>query len=287
MNENSIKINNLLDKYSKKLLFNDNDPYYNRMHSLNIKNKNNNKYTFGSDKIYQNYSLYRNYYNFYKNSNKNKTEKEKVNIFSKTINELKNNILKNERISYFLVDKIKILTKITFCYFRIINENSTKYNPVEKISNENICKSPYFFMKSSITLNKSYKYIRIGLATQLDPIDINIKDIKYTVVRSNIKTMIEIYRDYKKSKRNVCNKFDKDIFIKKIMEENSYLDYDFINKCIDNKKFNFVLCSEGNQNQNQLMEFLFCSYDDFKMWINGLAYIIRNKKELIEIIKDV
>ena len=136
-------------------------------------------------------------------------------------------------------------------------------------------------------MNKSYKYIRIGLATQLDSIDINIKDIKYTVVRSNITTMIEIYRDFKKSKRNVCNKFDKDIFIKKIMEENSYLDYDFINKCIDNKKFNFVLCSEGNQNQNQLMEFLFCSYDDFKMWINGLAYIIRNKKELIEIIKDV
>jgi hypothetical protein len=289
--EKPTKITSLLDKYSKIFLYNDADPYFNGIHTLNNKhNYNYNKYSFRSDKFNEKESIYLNNYFFYANKNnkinKNENENEHENEFSKSITSLKNNIIKNERLSFGLLEKIKILTKITFCFSRIINKNSTKYNPVEKISNENLCKSPYFFKKSSISLNKSYKYIRIGLATQLDPIDINLKDIKYTVVSSNMKTMIEIYRDYKKSGRNKYDEFDKDFFIKKEMESNALFDYDYIHKCIFNKKFNFILYYEGNQNQQIQIEFLFCSYEDFKMWINGFAYIIRNKKQIIELIED-
>ena len=70
---------------------------------------------------------------------------------------------------------------------------------------------------------KSYKYIRIGLATQVDPIDINLKDIQYTIVSSNMKKMIEIYREYKKSGKNKYDEFDRDFLLKKRLKAMLYL----------------------------------------------------------------
>lgn len=181
--------------------------------------------------------------------------------------------------------KINILTKIIFCYFRKIEKNKyIKYNPLNKISNENLSKSPFYFMSSSISLNKSYNSIRVALASKLDPIDINIKDIQYTIVTNSLKTIIEIYRDYKKF---IKKEGDKDQFIKKEIEKYSNLNYDYINKCINNNKFNFIMFTEGNTQY----EFLFCSYEDFKMWINGIAFIIKNRnkiplKKLLEILED-
>ena len=220
---------------------------------------------------------YRKYFNdnLYSKNYHNKNEDE----LSKTISELKNNIIQKEKVSNIFLDKIKILTKITFCYFRKNNNNYSKFNPINKISNENLCKAPYYFIKSSISLNKSYKSIRIGLTNQLDPIDIDIKDIEYTIVRTSVKMIIEIYRDYKKWKKNGKENCNKDFFIKNEMEKYSNLNYDYINKCIDNKNFNFNLLVK----KKQQMEFVFCSYDDFKTWINGLAFIIKNKNKLLEI----
>ena len=275
--ENSAtRIANLLgkyDKYSNVIPFSEVDPY------LNNNNQNMNTYRI----VQRQFNINENLYYKFSKSNTINNNNNKENELSKTINELKNNILKKEKLSYKynIFDKIKILTKITFCYFRNINKNTTKYIPMNKISNENLCKSPYYFMKSSISLNNTYKYIRIGLTTQLDPIDINIKDIQYTVVSSSMKKIIEIYRSYKNFCKENNNAIDKDIFIKKEIEKNSNLSYEYIKKCINNKKYNFVLFSETNQQ----MEFIFCSYEDFKMWINGLSYIIKNKKKLLELIE--
>ena len=268
--ENSTRITDLLDKYSKNIPFYEASPNSNKINSVNLHK---NIYSLRNDKMP---------YNINDNTNHSKNNN-KGDKLSKTINELKNNIIKNEKLSYNYFEKIKILTKITFCFFRNNNKNFSKYNPINKISNENLCKSPYHFMKSSISLNKSYESIRIGLTTQLDPIDINLKDIEYTVVNSSMKMMIEIYRDYKKYNKNNSDKFDKNLFIKEEMEKNSNLSYEYINKCIDNKKFNFILFVQGNQQ----MEFIFCSYEDFKTWINGLAYIIQNKKKLLEFIGKI
>ena len=51
--------------------------------------------------------------------------------------------------------------------------------------------------------------------------------------------IIEIYRDYKKWKKNEKDNCNKDFFIKNEMEKYSNLNYDYINKCIENKNFNF------------------------------------------------
>ena len=91
--------------------------------------------------------------------------------------------------------------------------------------------------------------------------------------------IIEIYRDYKKLKKIGKENYNKDFFIKNEMEKYSNLNYDYINKCIENKNFNFNLLVK----KKQQMEFVFCSYDDFKTWINGLAFIIKNKNKLLEI----
>ena len=183
-----------------------------------------------------------------------------------------------EYIQLFL--KINILTKIIFCYFRKIKKNKyIKYNPLNKISNDHLSKPPYNFMSSSISLNKSYNSIRVAFATKLEPIDINIKDIEYTIVTNSLKTIIEIYRDYKKYNKK---ENDKDKFIQKEIEKYSNLNYDYINKCINNNKFNFILFAEGNLQY----EFLFCSYEDFKMWINGIAFIIKNRNKILEILEE-
>ena len=35
-----------------------------------------------------------------------------------------------------------------------------------------------------------------------------------------------------------------------------------------------------------MIELIICTYEEFKMWINGLAFLIKNKKELIQYFVD-
>ena len=275
---NTTRITSLLDKYSKNI------PYYD-ISSINrnqISSFNTNKTlrSFKNEKLANNKEIV-----FDNNDNKNNGNNNEEEL-SRTISELKNNIIKNEKLSFSLLDKIKILTKITFCFSRKVGggDNYIKYNPLDKISNENLCNTPYNFIKSSISLNKSYKSIRISLTAQLDPIDIIIRDIKYTIVSSSMRRMIEIYRDYKKYIKNANeNNLDKDAFYKKEMEKYTNINNDYIKKCINNKKFKFILFVD----ETQQMEFLFFSYEDFKTWINGLAFIIKNKKKLLEYVGEI
>ena len=280
---NSTRITSLLDKYSKNVPHYDISKNINQLSSFNTANRTVHSYRKEnlpySNNLQEKLNIYYNSNNDSNNihiNNKNEDE------LSKTISELKINILKNEKYSFTFLEKIKILTKITFCFFRKINKNSIKYDPLNKISNENLSKSPYYFLKSSISLNKSYNSIRIGVANQLDPIDIYIKNIGYTIVSSSMKKMIEIYRDYRKYCKNVNEKNDKEKFVEKEIKKYNNIDEEYINKCITNKKFSFVLFIE----EKLQMEFLFFSYDDFKIWINGLAFIIKNKKKLMEFIGE-
>ena len=283
--DNSIRLSSLIGKNTKNIPYNSHlNLNQNKINSSII-----NSYTYRNDIPY-NYNINNNLYNNdsgYKNGGNDKDNKIKneYELF-KTISDIKNNIIKNEKkLSYNLLQKINVLTKITFCYFRKLKNKYTKYNPLNNISNDHLTNSPYNFIRSTISLNKSFNFIRIVLTTQLDPIDINIKDIECTVVSTYIKNMIEIYREYKKNiKYNRENeKFNK-IFIKKVKEKYSDLNLseDYINKCINSKKFNFILIIKGKQK----MEIVFESYEDFKMWINGIVFIIKNRNKILELIGD-
>jgi hypothetical protein len=48
-------------------------------------------------------------------------------------------------------------------------------------------------------------------------------------------------------------------------------------KCVLNKNFNFNIVL----NNNNKIEIILCNYDDFKLWVNGLAFIIKNKKIIL------
>ena len=70
-------------------------------------------------------------------------------------------------------------------------------------------------------------------------------------------------------------------FIKR--EKKKYFNYndEFIEKCALNTLFNFsILINEGRR-----IEIIFCNYEDFKLWINGFAFIIKNKNQILQMNK--
>ena len=258
-----------IDKYAKNLLyaFNQNKDNFN---SINL-----------SKSI-----------NAFKNANKTYNSYNKEKLFIKQFNDDKNNnkipiqkTVEKYDTSKELFEKLNSLCNITFCYIRKIKTKIYhKYNPIQisinkkiqKNSSDYLTKSPFFFDRATISLNKSYKSLRIVYTSQLDPVDINIKNIKFTTIRTTIKVIIEIYRDYKKCVKNGNENFQKDLFIKKEMKKYNNLSYEYISKCIDNNKFNLLVYMESGEQ----IEFVFCSYDEFKIWINGFALLIKNKDKL-------
>ena len=223
------------------------------------------------------------------------SETEKKMIKAKTNNGLLNmNLFKNKIPNSNYKGNLKInnknnkllklfhLTKITFCYFREINPKKNtmkKYNPLNNISSKELCEYPYNFIKSTISLNKNYKNIKIVPSSQLEPIDLEITSIDNTVVSTGIKSIIDIYRNYCKWK--LSQKRNLNEFINEQMHKYNNLSKEDVEKCINNKNFNFSLILKEN---NKRFEFIICSYDEFKTWINGMAYIIKNKEDILKFI---
>ena len=176
--------------------------------------------------------------------------------------------------------KLNPLTKNTFCYYRELllenNQNIIKYNPLKNISFDTLCLSPYNFNKSIINLSKNYDFINI-IENNKNINKIKIEDIENTVVSSNIKKIIEIFRNYMKYKDK--NNFSLEEFINKEYNLIQDLEKEDIKKCTSNQNYNFSLITK----KGKRLEFIICSYEEFKMWINGLAFIIKNKTELIRL----
>ena len=97
---------------------------------------------------------------------------------------------------------------------------------------------------------------------------------------SSLKKIIEIYRNYNKYKDN--NNFSFEEFINNESKLFPDMNREDIEKSAFNQNYNFSLII----NKGKRLEFIICSYEEFKMWINGLAFIIKNKKEFIKKDKD-
>ena len=305
---NNIKIektNYSFNKYTSKTISNNNDKK--RKKIISTKKKSNSRLKNDFELISKNDFNINNFiskkdensktfsHSFFRKQNKikksNETDKKlikaKTNIGILNINLFKNKIpfSNNKEIPKSnynnKLSKLMPLTKITFCYFRELKnqKNIKKYNPLLNITSKELCKYPYNFIKSTISLNKNYKKIKIVPSSQLDQIDFEITSIENTVVSTGIKSIIDIYRNYIKLKMNQ-GEINLDNFIKEQIIKNNKLNKDDVEKCISNKNFNFSLILKDNKKY----EFIICSYDEFKMWINGMAFIIKNKDEIKRII---
>ena len=173
--------------------------------------------------------------------------------------------------------KISPLTQITFCYYRMFSSSNQKFNPLLNVSTNTFTSPPLNFIKGTLCLNKSFTIIHISPSMSLNsPIEIPIETIDNTIVNSNIKRIIEIHREYRKIKSTV-----KQIDLEQFAERETMKQYQMtkaeIIKSATNKNYNFSLLV----NKTKRIEFVLGSYNDFKTWINGIAYLIKNKAEIL------
>ncbi len=213
-----------------------------------------------------------------------------LNKLNHTLQSLKDTITQRSKIPYKssnfnshkthnkqkFLEKMKYLKKSTFCYYREYNNSSHKYNPLLDVSENYICENPYNFIQANIILNEEFNQIEINpINDKLDKVMISVFDIENTIVSSKIKSIIEVHRNFRKYKESSKFKSVED-FVERQMSKNPQLTGDEIEKCAKNKNFNFsLLLKEG-----RLIELIICSYEEFKQWINGLAFLIKNKDEI-------
>jgi hypothetical protein len=252
--------------------------------------------------IANNFNNNNNNYNLYDNPSSSSSKKiklikknpliEKKNTFSEkkklavTIQNLKNKISNTIKIPISqneIFNRLNPLTQITFCYFRINNNNNylEKYYPFNDIPLKNLITYPYNFSKSTIFLSKKFNKLKIISSNKKEfpnSFEINTNQISNTLVNSTIKNIIDIYREYRKFK-NFNEEGSLEDFINIMMQKNENLSRNIIEKSALNKNFNFSIVLND---KNVRIEFIMCNYEDFKTWINGLAYLIKNKKEVIK-----
>ena len=221
------------------------------------------------------------------NNNINFLNVKELTKLTHTLQNLKDTISQRNKISYKsshftdqnalnnqkFVEKVKLLKKSTFCYYRESNQNSHKFNPLIDVSLNIICQSPYNFIPANISLNDILNQIEISpIDEKMDKILLNIIDIENTIVSSKIKLIVEVHRNFRKYKESSKFKSVED-FVERQMAKNPQLTSGEIDQCARNKNFNFSLLINGGK----LIELIICSYEEFKQWINGLAFLIKNK----------
>ena len=177
-------------------------------------------------------------------------------------------------------NKLNPLLQKTFCYYRMFSPYHKQFNPIKDISLL-LCKPPYNYIKSTIFIGSNYDCIKIIPSSSLENIIYPIYLISNSAINSIMKIIIEINRNYKKYK-SLNKNWNKREFI--LSQKNKYLVFedDEIEKCCYNKYYNFFVILTDERK----LEFLFSSYEEFKIWINGISFIIKNKKAIIQLVDN-
>ena len=189
---------------------------------------------------------------------------------------LANSFSQNSKTTNANISKLTPLRNNIICYYREIsldeNKNAIKYNPLNNIDFDILCASPYNFMRAKMNLNDNYDMINIKIYKDKKNLEIKLDEIENTVINSNIKKIIEIYRNYNKNKFK--NNFSFEDFVNNEKSKFNDMSKEDIIKSALNQNFNFSLVTKNEKR----LEFIIRSYEEFKVWINGLAFIIKNKK---------
>ena len=226
----------------------------------------------------------------------NKTDLNKLN---NTLKGLKNIISHRSEIrekNNKIIDKIKPLTKTIFCFYRnyynlknsnLNNSKMHKYNPLLNTTAEALSKFPYNFIPGKLFLDLNQN-LNINISPikndENNKIIFNISDIENTIVSSKLKFIIEVLRNFRKYKESNKFKSIEDFVENEIgKKSNQGLNREEIEKCIVNKNFNFLIAIKGGV----MIELIICSYEEFKMWINGLAFLIKNKNDIIQYLVEI
>ena len=176
----------------------------------------------------------------------------------------------------------------TFCFFRQKTEkDNSKINPLKIISPEIICGTPYNFTPCNISFNGTFSKLKIIQDKTGIENTFSIYEIENTVVSSLIKLIVDIHRKFNKMNGNENDKKEIiDYFLEEFVnkEKNNYpkLSREDLKKCALNNYYDFSIII----NNGKRMEFIMTSYKDFKTWINGLAFIIKNKNKIISTIEN-
>ena len=273
-------INNLKYCISDKKLNNDKDNtnYKDNANNTNIKknasNENNINNANNTNNTFKNFNLdLNNICNLYKEKPLTKSKINNSNLLSN---------LSREKDSYVIINdsksrQINSLLKKTFCYFRVLNNKNKKYNPLDNITMNELCSSPYNYIKSSLSFDKKEDMIKISPSNQLESINIKIDKIESSTINSDMKTIIDIFRGFRKYK-NIYNNEDINEYIKELKRGNisyDHLNKEKINKCCNNKNFIFSFYIKNKKG----IELLFCSYEEFKIWNNTICFFIKNNNE--------
>jgi len=276
-------INNLKYCISDKKLNNDKDntnykDNANNTNNTNIKknvsNENNINNANNTNNTFKNFNLdLNNICNLYKEKPLTKSKINNSNLLSN---------LSREKDSYVIINdsksrQINSLLKKTFCYFRVLNNKNKKYNPLDNITMNELCSSPYNYIKSSLSFDKKEDMIKISPSNQLESINIKIDKIESSTINSDMKTIIDIFRGFRKYK-NIYNNEDINEYIKELKRGNisyDHLNKEKINKCCNNKNFIFSFYIKNKKG----IELLFCSYEEFKIWNNTICFFIKNNNE--------
>ena len=193
--------------------------------------------------------------------------KEKIIFHNKSYSKLeinKNIIENNESLKYSnLINKIN-------CFYRIIKENNKKFDPLEDKDKIN----EFDYEKISMRINENFTHLIIFKDKSL-LYQIPIEKMETTIVNNNIKYIIKIFQKYKSLiKKNGFVEMNNFLNLKDF--QNIPFDNENIKKAALNNLFNIQL-SFLNNGYKERIEFIFLNYDDVKLWLNGLNYIIKNK----------
>ena len=184
-------------------------------------------------------------------------------------------------VSDIFFNKSNPLLKKTFCYYREkIHPNHKKFNPI-KDNPLLLPNYPYNYIKSTISVCNNYDNIKVVPSSQLDNIIYSLKIISNIEINSMTKIIIEINKNYRRYKYLNKN-WIKNEFISKQKKNYLIFDENEIEKCFYNKYYNFFVVLLNNKK----IEFLFSSYEEFKLWFNGINFIIKNKNEIIQLIES-
>ena len=197
--------------------------------------------------------------------------------FSKTLNKTTDINKEELKINYNEIkDKYCILNNPYKCYFRnYLDKNEKIFDPLSH--SDLIEKKPFNFKSGFIKLlfDKYKIFFIIDSKEENLYKEIEVKNIQATIINNNIKYIIKIKQRYK-IKLGKEKFFDTKEFIFKDLEDIP-MNIDKKKLSINNRFFNFsILYCEQKSNLKRI-EFILEGYENIKMWINALNYLIKSK----------